>query len=67
MLEPRSGLAVSLPCTAGRGRTGSAGVAVLVKIEYSLIEAATVMHEAGSYPETEVPEEFLEAAYAAMS
>ena len=57
---------VFIHCTAGRGRTGMFGVAVLLKLGYSLIDAGTEMYEAGSYPETEVQEEFLEAAYEAM-
>ena len=57
---------VFIHCTAGRGQTGMVGVADLLQVGYSLIDAATELYEAGSYPETEVQKEFLEAAYEAM-
>ena len=42
------------------------GVAVFLKKGYSLIDAGTEMYKAGSYPEADVQEEFLEAAYGLM-
>ena len=46
-------------CTAGRGRTGMFGVAVLMNFGYSLVDAATELYEVGSYPETDQQDAFL--------
>lgn len=62
-----NGKSAFIHCTAGRGRTGTFGVAVLLKMGYSLIDAGTEMYNAGSYAETTVQEEFLEGAYQAMA
>jgi protein tyrosine/serine phosphatase len=46
-------------CTAGRGRTGMFGVAVLMTLGYSLVDATTELYQAGSYPETDQQDAFL--------
>ena len=59
----RAGERTLIHCTAGRGRTGMFGVAVLMSLGYSLVDAATEMYEVGSYPETSVQDELLEKGF----
>jgi protein-tyrosine phosphatase len=49
----RRGEHTFIHCTAGRGRTGMFGVAVLVALGYSIVDAATQLYQVGSYPETD--------------
>lgn len=59
----RAGERTFIQCTAGRGRTGMFGVAVLMNLGYSLVDAATEMYEVGSYPESSIQDEFLEKSF----
>ncbi len=54
-----AGERVFVHCTAGRGRTGTFGVAVLITIGYRYADAAGELWAVGSYPEAEAQEEFL--------
>lgn len=58
--QSRADHRIFIHCTAGRGRTGMFGVAVLMQLGYSLVDAATEMYEVGSHPETSAQESFLE-------
>jgi hypothetical protein len=55
----RQGDRTFIHCTAGRGRTGMFGVAVLITLGYSIVDAATQLYEVGSYPETDQQDAFL--------
>lgn len=50
---------VFVHCTAGRGRTGTFGVAVLMELGYTYPEAAGELWSIGSYPEAAEQEAFL--------
>lgn len=54
-----AGRHVFIHCTAGRGRTGTFGAAVLMSLGYVYADAAGELWAAGSYPEAEEQENFL--------
>lgn len=54
-----AGERVFVHCTAGRGRTGTFGVAVLMNLGYEYADAAGELWAVGSYPEAEEQEAFL--------
>ncbi len=54
-----AGHRVFVHCTAGRGRTGTFGVAVLMGLGYTYADAAGELWSVGSYPEADEQEAFL--------
>lgn len=54
-----AGQRVFVHCTAGRGRTGTFGVAVLMGLGYTYTDAAQELWAVGSYPEAAEQEAFL--------
>jgi hypothetical protein len=54
-----AGERIFVHCTAGRGRTGTFGVAVLMGLGYRYADAAGELWAVGSYPEAVAQEEFL--------
>lgn len=54
-----AGKRVFVHCTAGRGRTGTFGVAVLISMGYTYADAAQELWTVGSYPEAAEQEAFL--------
>jgi hypothetical protein len=54
-----TGERVFIHCTAGGGRTGTFGVAVLMSLGYRYVDAARELWSVGSYPEARGQERFL--------